>query len=921
MPYSGPLVGRGDELDDLLQAVRSDDARHVLLTAAPGMGKTALIDAFRAAAHALVPTLLTAHPTESERSLAFSGLADLLRGIDERSYDDLPEPQRRGIRAALLLEEPTESIDPRAVAAALHAILARQATAGRVLVVVDDAQWLDRASVDAMSHALRRLDPRDVLVVAAARPAQPAIAEWLRDHRAIGLVPLDLAALFHVVREHTRLALDHGQLRALHADSGGNPLFALELTRHGKDAGPGGALDDLIGGRIWALPRTTRLALLAAALSEDPSVEVVARACAASPHDLVERLEPARTARLVDCGSAISFVHPLFARVAVDAAADVEVRAVHEALAGVLPVAESRARHRALATVGEDPRLADDLDLAARAARHRAAWDAGIELLQLAVEHTPAADPALLERTLRLGGWLARGGRAREAEAYLRTAHAHGGHEVRARAALELAWLCTDEGRTDEADTLVAELSTRDTPPAVRAAALLADPWIGGGPRVLAAARAAERILATVEPDPEVCGIQARAATIQARCLLLGAQTFAPELDRALVLERDHRAHRVIESAQFVVAYDDMAAARYEDADDLLRQLLAEAEATGDENSLPVLECHAGWNDLRHGRWASAGAHLVAASAAGSHRQQGTVMVDVVAASWRGLTGHVQESVDRLRALEQRLQPLGPYFQTFRLAMLGSLELADGRTEAAWTTLGEAVAQAERGHFRDPGVEPIDTDWADAAVTLGRLDGVEARLGSAEERARRLGRDNVLADCLRVRLQLQAAEGDVAGAARRVPDLLAAFDSPHRTPLARGRAMLVAGRIHRRAKARRLAQQALTAAATLFDTFGYASYATQARTDLARVGLRVEAMDELTHTERQVAELAASGLHNKEIAQCTFLSVKTVEGVLSRVYRKLRIRSRAELAHALARSGAGETRVRFDRPQPTLDGI
>lgn len=902
MAYSGPLIGRGRELDELLRAVETDHARHVLLTAAPGMGKSVLIDTFLSVVLPLVPTVLTARPTEAERSLAFSGLADLVRPIDPTMFNDLPDPQRRGIRVALLLEEPTQAVDPRAVAAALSAVLARVATAGRVLVVLDDAQWLDSATVAVLGYALRRIAAQDVLVVAAARPAQPPVATWLAHHHPMRLAPLDLAALFHLVREHTGRVMDHGQLRALHRDSGGNPLFALELAQHGL-AGSGGDLDDLIGGRIWALPRPTRLVLLAAALSDEPTVEILAQACATSATELVERLEPARAARLVDCGRDVSFLHPLFARATVDAAADVEIRAVHAALAEVLTVAESRARHRGLATVGDDARLADDLDRAATLARRRAASDTGIELLQLAVDHTPATDPQKLERVLRLGGWLGRGGRPREAEECLRTAHLLGGTDVRTRAALELAWLCTDEGRLAEADALVTELSTDDTPPAVRAAALVADPWIGGGPRLLAATHAAERILASVASTPEVREIQARSATIQARCLLLGAEPFAPQLARALELEREHPPPRLIESARFVAAYDDMAAARYDEADELLRHLLAEAESVGDENSLPVLECHAGWNDLKHGRWATAGTHLVAAAAAGSHRQQATVMVDVVTANWLGLTGHIVAAMERLRALEEGLRPLGPYFQTFRLAMLGSLELADGRTEAALATLGEAMAQAEMGHFRDPGIEPIDTDWADAAVTLGRLEGVEARLRSAEERARRLGRDNVLADCLRTRLQLQVAEGDVEGAARCVPDMLAAFDSPHRTPLARGRAHLVAGRIHRRAKARRRAQEALTTAVAIFDAAGYPTFAAQARSDLARVGLRIDAVDELTHTERQVAELAARGLQNKEIAQSTFMAAKTVEGVLSRVYRKLQIRSRTELASALARHG------------------
>ena len=152
-----PLVGRESELQSLLAALAPGPGSRTVLRAAPGLGKTTLLASLLDAAAGLDVTVLQTRPTEVDQQLAFSGLADLLDTVDGSAYDDLPDPQRRAIRAALLLEDPDEEVDPRAVAAAARAVWSALAEVRPVVLVVDDAQWLDQASGTVLSHALQRL--------------------------------------------------------------------------------------------------------------------------------------------------------------------------------------------------------------------------------------------------------------------------------------------------------------------------------------------------------------------------------------------------------------------------------------------------------------------------------------------------------------------------------------------------------------------------------------------------------------------------------------------------------------------------------------------------------------------------------------------------------------------------------------------
>jgi DNA-binding CsgD family transcriptional regulator len=196
---------------------------------------------------------------------------------------------------------------------------------------------------------------------------------------------------------------------------------------------------------------------------------------------------------------------------------------------------------------------------------------------------------------------------------------------------------------------------------------------------------------------------------------------------------------------------------------------------------------------------------------------------------------------------------------------------------------------------REPAYFRVVPDQVEALVALGRLDEAEALLATFEEAGRNLDRAWAIATGARCRALVLAARGDLAGASAAADEAVREHDRLP-LPFELGRTLLVRGAVERRAKRKREARDTLTKALAAFDGLGAALWADKARADLARIGGRAPAPLALTPTEGQVAELVAAGSSNREVADTLFLSVHTVEANLKRIYRKLGIRSRTELA-------------------------
>jgi DNA-binding CsgD family transcriptional regulator len=242
----------------------------------------------------------------------------------------------------------------------------------------------------------------------------------------------------------------------------------------------------------------------------------------------------------------------------------------------------------------------------------------------------------------------------------------------------------------------------------------------------------------------------------------------------------------------------------------------------------------------------------------------------------------------------------------FHRQILGFVALSAGEWAGADTNLTAAAELATRIAVRHPGRFKLAGDQVEAALALGDTDRAAAIEATLEEAARTAPTPWVVAVGARAAGQLAAARGDLVGAATAFDRALLEHDRLP-MPFERARTVLAKGQLHRRRKEKRLADETLRAALDGFESLGATVWAERARMELARVGRRPHAPAQLTETERRVAELAASGLSNRRIAERAFLAPKTVDNVLGRVYQKLDIHSRAELGGQMAAGAVDDT--------------
>jgi len=311
------IVGRETELAlvrDFVASV-SDGASALVLEGEAGMGKTTLWTRGVAEAEAQGLRVLQSRPAESETALSFSGIGDLLDVVLDEGLAPLPDPQRRALARALVLEEGRgPAPNERAVGLAVLGVLRGLERAGPLVVAVDDVQWLDAASSAALSYAARQLDVERVGVLLARRaPLESTLLAELRRSLppervvVIDVAPFDVQALHHVVHGHLGAALPRPLLAEVHQASGGNPFYALEIVRTLQRTGISveagqplpipESLHDLVDGRLLALPAESRDFLLGAAALSHPRVAVVEAATEILRRD---GLSPALEARVVE---------------------------------------------------------------------------------------------------------------------------------------------------------------------------------------------------------------------------------------------------------------------------------------------------------------------------------------------------------------------------------------------------------------------------------------------------------------------------------------------------------------------------------------------------------------------------------------------------------------------------------------------
>jgi DNA-binding CsgD family transcriptional regulator len=921
---AGDVFGREQEVAALEAFLEDCGGRALLLAGVAGIGKTTLWRAGVETAERRDLRVLASSPAAAEESLSYGALGDLLRPVLALARAELPEPQGRALAVALLEETAgARSPDRRAVAVAALSALRALAAAAPTLVAVDDMQWLDAPTAFALTYAARRLGEERIAFLLARRGAgdgrpwelEDALGERLT---RIEVGPLDLDDLHGLLHARLGMPLTRPALRRLHELSGGNPFFALELARADERFGGGLApaealpttLEALVGERIVALPENTRRALAVAAALSQPSLRTLAAALGDGVEDA---LAPALAAGVLELRAGrLEFAHPLLASAAYLSPDAVVRRTLHRRLAEVVEDVEERGRHLGLAADGPDEEVAAVLAAGAERARSRGAPETAARLAERAAELTPADQAA----------------QGRERRAAAAVFHFASGDAPRARAVLEELAAGLDAG-PERAGILVRLARVRSYGDDLRAAAdLFARALAEAGADSAIAAAAHEGLasclfrlrerLAEAREHARAAVALARArgdASLAAEALgtQLAAEALAglPEAHEtaadALAARREAVFGRVLSDPELIVAFAAIWRDELEAARAIAERLLVRAREAGDESSLPYVLFLLAQLECREGAFAHALAH--AEQAGELSVQAGQVWLEAYALSlaafaeaWRGHADPCREAATR--ALEHAARANAVPAEYFAGAALGHLELSLGDADAALRRLEPLVERAERHGIHEPGAAPFLHDALEALVAAGRLDDAEELLLVYEERAQALGRSSALAAAARVGGLILAAHGDGEGAVRQ---LERALELHERAPLPaeRARTLLALGAARRRAKHKRAAREALEESRVVFERLGAEAWADAARAELARIGGRAPGRGDLTPSERRVAELVAQGRTNRETAAALFLSERTVEGHLSRVYSKLGVRSRAELVRRFRDSAPG----------------
>ncbi len=880
----------------------------------PGIGKTTLWrKAIRLAEKRGIQTLFC-RAAENEAKLSFSAFSDLLEPVYDAAVDALPGPQRRALDVALLRADPNGAPDARAVAAAFRSIVAGMSARSPVLIAIDDAHWLDRSSERAVEFALRRRRDDRVALLASRRPGgRPVLTTVVEDAERISLGPLSVGAIHELLKSRLGHSLPRPLLVRVHEAAAGNPFYALEIGREVLRAGvePGDPLpapqdlSQLVRSRIRRLRSDARDALLIAALAAEPTTPLISAVLGSRAQ---QALEPAEAAGIVETRQeVVRFAHPLFADAVQASATRVRRREVHRRLAESVEEAEERARHLALATEEPDATIAEALDEAANHAKARGVLDTAAELREHAVRLTPPDQvEKASERSLQRGIELRLAGDTDGARRVLTDLARRASSSLRARTLVELAAiLYWSEGPAAAVECCEQALAAAqgDLAQEAKAIADLAVYCDFDLERSYRYARDALRLFEQLggRADPNT---HSQAVAIAAgRSLMLGLGLPRAELERAIEIESraEARGEAVVGriatvAGQWLKYVDD-----FDDARERLEDARRAAVEEGDESALPNILVHLAQTELWSGNW----------ELASRYSEESCDIAEQLGQAYGGPPGwlalvdaHLGRA-DRARqtALEHlEAGELRPLAECFYRRALGFLDLSEGDVDAAARQLTRALELMERIRIHEPGVLRIHADAVEALVAAGELKDAERILAPWEDQGRQVELAWSLATSARCRALLQAAAGgDAAGS---IENALVAHERLP-MPFELGRTLLVKGQLERRAKQKAAARESLERAITIFDRLGAKLWAEKAQDELARVGLRRAPSDELTEGERRVAELAASGLTNREVAARLFMSPKTVEANLARAYRKLGIRSRAELGACLASVGSG----------------
>jgi DNA-binding CsgD family transcriptional regulator len=913
------LVGREAELSRLRHLVCPpyQESRALLVLGDAGVGKSVLLAEAEHEARSAGARVLAAVGRESERDLAFAGLHQLLRPVLDR-VGCLPARQAEALRGAFGLCVDPVPPDPLLTGIAVLALLAALSDEEPLLVIADDAHWLDRASLHALAFSTRRLQAERVVLLVGARGNVPP-SGFERDVPRLLVAPLSLPDAAHLLDAQPRPP--HGRFREqVLAQAAGNPLALIELSKLiAADPGAGrrwaaeplpltSQLTAVMAGRYAALPRATRAALLLAAVADSPDLTA-----AAVPGLSAAALAPAEAAGLIRLNAwELQFTHPLVRSAIYHAVPFAERAAAHLKVARVVRAQADRyAWHRAAAALEPDERVAALLEDTAAQAQRRGGAAAAARAMERAAELSPH-DRDKARRLLAAADLAHSAGQAdwvRELAGNVLALTPD--LDLRISARLEIGWSLLWSNRdVDALETLIsvaAETATRSPAVAWDAAAMAATiSHQTGLPEARAKARAALDALDGTSVPSRSTGEGPTGPYDEARLWIrVSADPFGGRDETVPYL------YRIVGGRLSDLARVGGAAWSLDETElavRVLREALGQVRAPGVRGaSGAVLSCLE-WACIDSGRWDEALAAAREASDIAAAYKMETVggTADLVTATVLAMRGD-NEQVPPLLARVLTAVDEATYrgFAARARHAAGLSALAQGHYLAAYAQLSQLFAADGTPlhyHFSYYALADFAAAAARAERRLEartRLEGALTRLGPAP--GPRLG-------------QLAArARGLLADSAEAGASFAAGLTDPAGEvwPFERAQLQLDYGEWLRRQRRINDAKPVLGTALDTFRGLGAVPWIRRAQAELRACGVTTQGptadrsvLDTLTSQQREIAILAGRGLTNSEIAGRLFLSPRTVASHLYRSYPKLGIAGRQQLRDLIDHASA-----------------
>ena len=906
------LLGREREqafLRGLLVDLRRGVGGMALVYGEPGIGKTALCRWL--AEQATDCTVVKVRGSEADASLAFAGVHDLLRPF-LRHLPTLPVGQQAALVQAIGLARPAVvPLQPLAVFGGAMALLTEAASHGPVLVIVDDVQWLDASSQQALGFIGRRLADDPVVIVLTAR--EGALAGVPVD-RPLEVRGLDSDAVQRLVAEQTGETVDAERARRLAAATRGNPLALVMLARSADvDGAPAGMVEPLplstelrgaFTSRVRVLPEATRDALALLAVEGRLEAGVLSRVLTVAGLDEAD-LVAAEDAGIVQFEEGVlSFVHPLVRSAVYHDTGPQQRRSAHACLARSLPEgSDRRLWHLAAAATGPDPVLAASLAALSERSAHLGGHLEAAAAAERAAQLSPPGDgrARLLLRAATLRLWAGDPSTAeRRCSSALASAASPSTRALVRQVEGHLAISC---GNLEEAHELLFRASTAEADDAALALHLRTEaamPLVMRGDVAKAAALTAEAAaLAAEVTGPETVFHAAFRAHLRTLSGQAPARAARAAVDRCIETFAERAATMPAGSlivhtmAQALVCDGDLLGAR-----DLLTRTVADARRVGALGMLPpVLASLADvywWLGAWTRAYVTAGEALELAAETGQRNQRPYSLV--VLARIEAGQGHPAVEAHAAEA-GVLVEQMGSYsLRRYIAAVRGFAALGAGDPQAAVHQLEQVAEGVTADGMQDPSLIPWAPDLVEAYVSLERTEDAERAATQLQRQAHDSGHPWAAAAAWRCRgLLVDDANLDEPFARAM------ALHEQLPLPFERARTELCWGQRLRRVGRRRDAAHHLGRAESTFDALDATPWAQRVRVELRACGSPVKApqpgaVHQLTLQEAQVAQHAAEGLTNREIAARLFVSPKTVENHLGRIYSKLGVRSRTELA-------------------------